>query len=204
MRLGETIATYDVALALRGERGKFEVTRPTGESFQLTCKLDESISSLEWSGNSIEAQPFLIRKIAEPVTHRNGVPSSGGIVVNGENPIRPATTPFLIENPDDAANSLAPQNEVSSMKAPGKFSGSGESILELEFQDNDLKTQQPLTCIYFRSGFDHEAERRPLTPACETYNQLDSEIRKLQAQLDEIRCRAKRYFYRIQTTAPGA
>ena len=37
MQLGETIATYDVALALRGENGKFDVTSPSGDVFQVTC-----------------------------------------------------------------------------------------------------------------------------------------------------------------------
>lgn len=46
MQLGETIATYDVGLALRGESGKFEVTSPVGEIYQVTCKANHSISNL--------------------------------------------------------------------------------------------------------------------------------------------------------------
>ena len=38
MQLGEKIATYDVALALRGESGKFDVTSPTGEIYHVTRK----------------------------------------------------------------------------------------------------------------------------------------------------------------------
>jgi hypothetical protein len=52
MRPGETIATYDVGLALRGKSGKFEVTSPTGEIYEVTCNPNHSISNLEWSSNA--------------------------------------------------------------------------------------------------------------------------------------------------------
>ena len=65
MRLGETIATYDVGLALRGKSGKFEVTSPTGEIYDVTCKSSHSISNLEWSSSGTDHSPFLIRRIAE-------------------------------------------------------------------------------------------------------------------------------------------
>ena len=77
MQLGETIATYDVALALRGESGKFEVTSPSGEIFHVTCKPDHSISSLQWSGNQAGPQPFLLRKVAEPVSQEPGKTAGG-------------------------------------------------------------------------------------------------------------------------------
>ncbi len=40
MQLGETIATYDLGLALRGESGKFEVTSPAGEIYHVTCQTE--------------------------------------------------------------------------------------------------------------------------------------------------------------------
>jgi len=68
MQLGETIATYDLGLALRGENGKFEVTSPTAEIYFVTCKPNHSISNLEWAGSRTNPQPFLIRKIAETIS----------------------------------------------------------------------------------------------------------------------------------------
>jgi hypothetical protein len=68
MQLGEKIATYDVALALRGEGGKFDVTSPTGEIYHVTCKSGHSITNLQWSGDGANPQPFVIRKVAEPVS----------------------------------------------------------------------------------------------------------------------------------------
>jgi hypothetical protein len=47
MKLNDSISTYDVAEALQGESGKFEVTSPNGER---------------------NLQPFLVRKVAQPVT----------------------------------------------------------------------------------------------------------------------------------------
>jgi len=67
MQLGETIATYDVAAALRGESGKFEIISPNGDIHHINCKPNDSISNLEWSGHRTGPQPFRVRKVAEPV-----------------------------------------------------------------------------------------------------------------------------------------
>jgi hypothetical protein len=75
MKLNETITTYDVAEALQGESGKFEVTSPNGEKYLVTCAPGHSIESLEWAGHEANQQPFLIRKVAQVVgiegTRRN-------------------------------------------------------------------------------------------------------------------------------------
>lgn len=68
MQLGEKIATDDVALALRGESGKFDLTSATGEIYHVTCKSGHSITNLQWSGDGVNPQPFVIRKVAEPVS----------------------------------------------------------------------------------------------------------------------------------------
>src|SRR5882672_3435877 len=67
MKLNESITTYDIAEALQGETGKFEVTSPTGERYFVTCQPGHSIVSLEWAGNEPNLQPFLVRKVAQPV-----------------------------------------------------------------------------------------------------------------------------------------
>jgi hypothetical protein len=67
MKLNDTITTYDVAEALQGETGKFEVTSPNGERYFVTCQSGHSIASLEWAGSEPNLQPFLVRKVAQPV-----------------------------------------------------------------------------------------------------------------------------------------
>ncbi|MFZ3278358.1 MAG: hypothetical protein WA182_15770, partial [Candidatus Sulfotelmatobacter sp.] len=68
MKLNDSISTYDVAEALQGESGKFEVTSPNGERYFITCMPGHSISSIEWAGSEPNLQPFLVRKVAQPVT----------------------------------------------------------------------------------------------------------------------------------------
>jgi cytochrome c2 len=70
MKLNDTITTYDIAEALQGESGKFEVTSPNGERYFVTCQQGHSISSLEWAGSEPNLQPFLIRKVAQPDFYR--------------------------------------------------------------------------------------------------------------------------------------
>ena len=50
---------------------KFEVTSPTGERYFVTCQPGHSISSIEWAGSEPNLQPFLVRKVAQPV-HSEG------------------------------------------------------------------------------------------------------------------------------------
>src|SRR5215472_7947857 len=68
MKLNDSITTYDVAEALQGESGKFELTSPNGERYFITCQPGHSIVSLEWAGPEPNLQPFLVRKVAQPVT----------------------------------------------------------------------------------------------------------------------------------------
>src|SRR3984957_13809072 len=68
MKLNDSITAYDIAEALQGETGKFEVTSPTGERYFVTCQPGHSIVSLEWAGSEPNQQPFLVRKVAQPVS----------------------------------------------------------------------------------------------------------------------------------------
>jgi len=68
MKLNDSITTYDIAEALQGEQGTFEVTSPTGERYFVTCQPGHSISGMEWAGAEANLQPFLVRKLAQPVT----------------------------------------------------------------------------------------------------------------------------------------
>ncbi len=68
MKLNDSISTYDVAEALQGETGKFEVTSPNGERYFVTCQPGHSIVSLESAASETNLQPFLVRKVAHPIT----------------------------------------------------------------------------------------------------------------------------------------
>jgi hypothetical protein len=206
MQLGETIATYDVALALRGESGKFEVTSPTGEIYNVTCKPNHSISNLEWSGNKTEAQPFLIRKVAEPVSIEPGkaMPSAS---LEGVGQTRSVRTPFLLENqgPDSSPSSGGAINPLPC--GPQADSQSVEAgDLELFYSESDPKTRQPSAFVYLNNHRSEAAAKpeRPMTAVCTSFNELDAEIRKLHAELDQIRSRARKKFYKAQAAAASA
>ena len=64
----ESYHVNDIAEALQGETGKFEVTSPNGERYFVTCQPGHSIVSLEWADNEPNLQPFLVRKVAQPVS----------------------------------------------------------------------------------------------------------------------------------------
>ena len=187
MRLGETIATYDVGLALRGKSGKFEVTSPTGEIYDVTCKSTHSISNLEWSSSGTDHSPFLIRRVAEVTSQAE----------------TKATTTGMLEEESQTASSPLPF-VLERAEAEGHSPNAGN--IELFYLEDDPRTGQPLACVYLKSEVrDHEFEAEALmTSRCATFNELDSEVRRLQAQLDEIRSRAKKMFYKAQAVAASA
>jgi hypothetical protein len=78
--------------------------------------------------------------------------------------------------------------------------------IELLYREDNLETGQPLACVYLKSDLrDHALDSELLvTSGCTTFNELDSEIRRLQARLDEIRSRAKKMFYKTQEFATSA
>ena len=200
MQLGETIATYDVALALRGESGKFDVTSPTGEVYHVTCKSGHSITNLQWSGDGANPQPFVIRKVAEPVS---SAPEKTAPNLT-ETPVQPrmAKAPFLISpDEDDLISEKSPAMSAAS-PVPELVPASGEiHDLDLVYLDVQPRTQQPIACVGLRG---QSSARLNLTNACTTFNQLDAEIRRLHAQLDDIRYRARKKFYTAQGAAASA
>lgn len=187
MRLGETIATFDVGLALRGKSGKFEVTSPAGEIYDVTCKPSHSISNLEWSSNGTDNSPFLIRRVAEgaPLAKTKAT-TAGMLEEESQTPSPPL--PFVLEQAVDEGHS------------------SNAGNIELLYFEGDPGTGQPSACVYLKGEVrDRAFEAGALmTSRCATFNELDSEIRRLQAQLDEIRSRAKRMFYKAQAVAASA
>jgi hypothetical protein len=215
MQLGETIATYDVAMALRGESGKFDVTSPTGEIYHVTCKPVPTISSLEWSGNGTAHQPFLVQKVAEPVSPEQSKdsgkepakPVTSGTAENGI-PASAGQTPFLIDNQEEtkAANSdrLAPSHKISS---PGISEDKSDNLevadFDLLYLESDPKTSRPSACICLKNGQPGNTQKS-MTPVCGSFIEFDAEVRRLHAQLDEIRSRARKQFYKAYASAASA
>ncbi len=187
MRVGETIATYDVGLALRGKNGKFEVTSPTGEIYDVTCKPGHAISNLEWSGNGTDNPPFLIRRVAASASPGETNAATAG-VLEAESQTASSPLPFVLEHAADAEPS------------------SNAGKIELLYLEDDGETGQPSACVYLKSAPEDRAGdiENLLTSRCATFNELDFEIRRLQAQLDEIRSRAKKMFYKAHAVALSA
>lgn len=207
MQLGETIATYDVALALRGESGKFEVTSPGGETFHVTCKPNQSICSFEWSESKAEAQPFLVRKVAEPVSLQQGrIPSPPSI--ESESQMRMAQPPFLLEREASTPKPACDSERVVSLPKIVEANSADLEVANLEFLflENDPKTGHSSACICIKGGQSLQTGKneRPITSACATLNEFDAEIRRLHAQLDEIRARARKLFYKSQVAVASA
>jgi hypothetical protein len=187
MRLGETIATYDVGLALRGKSGKFEITGPTGEVYDVTCKPSHSISNLEWSSNGTEHPPFLVRRVAEDASPAETKATTSGML-EAKNQTASSPLPFVLGH------------------AAEEGSSSDAGKIELSYLEDDQGTRQPSACVYLKGMLrDHSVEAEMLmTSRCTTFNELDSEMRRLEAQLDEIRSRAKKMFYKAHAVAASA
>jgi hypothetical protein len=187
MRPGETIATYDLGLALRGKSGKFEITSPTGEVYDVTCKPGHSISNVEWSSHGTDNPPFLIRRVVE-----------GAGLAEAK-----ATTTGMLEAESQAA--LSPLSFVLE-RADDEEQASDTGNIDLLYLEDDAGTGQPSACVYLKSALRDGAgeTEKAMTSRCATFNELDSEIRRLQAQLDEIRSRAKKMFYKAHAMALSA
>ena len=202
MQLGETIATYDVALALRGESGKFDVTSPSGDMYHVFCTPNHSITNLQWSGNGANPQPFLIRKVAEPVS---SVPERAGANPT-ETPTQAsaAKTPFLIGAEENGSRSENRAILEAVPEVPQPVLGREDiSNLDLLYVEVEPKTQQPTVWVCLRSEL-QEARGELITSACTTFNEFDAEIRRLHAELDDIRYRARKKYYQAQAVAAGA
>jgi hypothetical protein len=79
--------------------------------------------------------------------------------------------------------------------------------LDFSYMENDPKTQRPSACIYVKStstdDYNGLAAGKLISAHCMSFIELDAEIRRLHAELDEIRARAKKKFYKAETAAAG-
>jgi hypothetical protein len=198
MQLGETIATYDVALALRGESGKFIVTSPAGEIYHVACAPNHSIVNLQSSGSGPNPQPFLIRKVAEPVYVTEKI---GADLVETTKEAHETKTPFLVSSDDSLSESrtLQPAKPEAS---PTDAENQNISNLDLLWVELGAKSQ-PTVWVHVRGELQQDRGKL-VTNACTTFNEFDAEVRRLHAQLDDIRYRARKKFYQAQVIAAGA
>ena len=81
------------------------------------------------------------------------------------------------------------------------------SSLDIVYLDSDPRTQLPSACIYLKTTGKQDyagvKADRLLSAQCLTFIELDAEIRRLHAELDEVRARAKKKFYRTFAAAAG-
>ncbi len=75
------------------------------------------------------------------------------------------------------------------------------SNFSLSYIESDPQTHQPSASIYIRPS---DGSEMLLTAPSLTFIELDCEIRRLHAELDEIRARAKKKFYKAEAAAAGA
>jgi hypothetical protein len=82
------------------------------------------------------------------------------------------------------------------------------SSLDLLYLEREPSTKQPSACVCVKANSCHDyggvAGEKLITAPCLSFIELDAEIRRLHAELDEIRARAKKKFYRAQAYTAGA
>lgn len=82
------------------------------------------------------------------------------------------------------------------------------SSLDFVYLDQDPRTLRPAACVYVKvadgedfAGID---AGKLVSRPCLSFIELDAEIRRLHAELEEIRARAKKKFYRAYASAASA
>ncbi|MGA2004343.1 MAG: hypothetical protein ABSG70_13235 [Terriglobales bacterium] len=82
------------------------------------------------------------------------------------------------------------------------------SNLDFVYLENDPRTQLPSACVYVKTSGKQDyagvKADRLISARCLTFIELDAELRRLHAELDEIRARAKKKFYKAHAAAAGA
>jgi hypothetical protein len=83
--------------------------------------------------------------------------------------------------------------------------------LDFLYLEKDPRTGQPSACVYLKSSgqqdFAEVSKARLISAHCLSFIELDAELRRLHAELDEIRSQAKKKFYKAEVavgTAAGS
>jgi hypothetical protein len=79
------------------------------------------------------------------------------------------------------------------------------STLDFLYLEKDPRTRQPSACIYVKSAGQQDyagvRAEKLISAHCLSFIELDAELRRLHAELDEIRARAKKKFYKATVEA---
>ncbi len=82
------------------------------------------------------------------------------------------------------------------------------STLDLLYLEKDPSTKQPSACVHLkasgRQDYAGVKANKLITSPCLSFIELDAEFRRLHAELDELRARAKKKFYKAHAAATGA
>jgi hypothetical protein len=82
------------------------------------------------------------------------------------------------------------------------------SSLDFVYLESDPRTKEPSACIYLKktSAEDYAGVKADtlVSAHCLSFIELDAEIRRLHAELEEIRARAKKKFYRAHAASAGS
>jgi len=80
--------------------------------------------------------------------------------------------------------------------------------LDFLYLDSDPRSGQPSACICLKStgtrDYANVKAERLVSAQCMSFIELDAELRRLHAELDEIRARAKKKFYKAEAVAAAA
>jgi hypothetical protein len=82
------------------------------------------------------------------------------------------------------------------------------SNLDFLYLENDPRTHQPSACIFVKSNGKQDyagvKADKLISAHCLNFVELDAELRRLHAELDEIRAQAKKKFYKAEAKAASA
>jgi hypothetical protein len=82
------------------------------------------------------------------------------------------------------------------------------SSLDLLYLESDPGTKQPSACVCLKANGAQDYAgikgEKLVTAPCMSFIELDAELRRLHAELDEIRARAKKKFYKAEAAAIGS
>ena len=77
----------------------------------------------------------------------------------------------------------------------------------LAYLESDPQTHEPSACLYAKATANEDyagvKSDRLLMQPCLNFIELDAQIRRLHAELDEIRAQAKKMFYRAHAAGAG-
>jgi hypothetical protein len=80
--------------------------------------------------------------------------------------------------------------------------------LDFLYLDKDPRTGQPSACVYLKLSGEQDfagiSKARLISAHCMTFIELDAELRRLHAEIDEIRAQAKKKFYKAEVAIGAA